>query len=335
MSGGITETDPALPTDLDYEEIEAAVLDSERGRWFLAEFAKRNRHAETERLLEAIRRLESSVTSAAGTPQSAQPVEELTGVRAAICEMAEEIAEAKREIAMINGPDTGENDIADATAELDAIVNSAETATSDILTAAEQIQEIAWTLRELEAPADFCDALDERATEIYTACSFQDITGQRTKKVVRVLQLLEARITAMARVWSGGTQAARETAKVKAGPEDDESHLLNGPALDGQGVSQESVDSMFDESGADDDDADAIDFSDEPAPQGAAQREAPEITELADEHDADAASPQPAAEDELCDEAPTSAEPAPQAAASVDETDLSKLSDKDYEALFS
>lgn len=61
-------------TQKDYEAIEAAVLESPRGRWFLGEFAKRNRAADTLMLLEAIRKLERGV---AGSPDMAQG--ELTG----------------------------------------------------------------------------------------------------------------------------------------------------------------------------------------------------------------------------------------------------------------
>jgi hypothetical protein len=54
---------PALSayTQKDYEAIEAAVLESPRGRWFLGEFARRNRAADTLMLLEAIRKLERGV----------------------------------------------------------------------------------------------------------------------------------------------------------------------------------------------------------------------------------------------------------------------------------
>jgi len=43
----------------DYEEIEAAVMETARGRWFLAEYARRVRNAESARLLAAIERLEA------------------------------------------------------------------------------------------------------------------------------------------------------------------------------------------------------------------------------------------------------------------------------------
>lgn len=47
--------------DADFETIEAAVNETARGRWFLAEFARRNRAAETDRLHAALQRIESAV----------------------------------------------------------------------------------------------------------------------------------------------------------------------------------------------------------------------------------------------------------------------------------
>ena len=45
-----------------FEAIESAVLETPRGRWFLAEYAKRLRTRETTQLLEQMRRLEASVS---------------------------------------------------------------------------------------------------------------------------------------------------------------------------------------------------------------------------------------------------------------------------------
>ncbi|WP_413993440.1 hypothetical protein ACMDCR_15920 [Labrys okinawensis] len=59
---------PARPepllSDEDYGAIEAAVMETARGRWFLAEYARRNRNADTDAVLSAIRRLERLVQSA-------------------------------------------------------------------------------------------------------------------------------------------------------------------------------------------------------------------------------------------------------------------------------
>ena len=241
-----TNAEPPALAEPEYDAIEQAVMETDRGRWFLREFARRNRHAETERLLEAIARLERNVVA------KPQPDGEVAGMRRAICEMAEEIAKAKKEIAAIRPTDGDTQDIADATAELDAIVTATESATSDILGAAEQIQEIAWTLREQNVEEAYCEAMEMRATEIYTACSFQDITGQRTTKVVRVLQMLDTRINTMAELWGGVTPASTAD-KTNTGESDQA--LLNGPALEGEGMDQDDVDRMmagdFDVPGAD------------------------------------------------------------------------------------
>jgi hypothetical protein len=43
--------------DLDFDTIEAAVMETARGRWFLKEYARRNRNADTQAVLEALERL--------------------------------------------------------------------------------------------------------------------------------------------------------------------------------------------------------------------------------------------------------------------------------------
>jgi hypothetical protein len=60
----------------DYEAIEAAVLETARGRWFLAEFARRNRSADTSVLLAAIERLESMLQTQGAPTTPHQPISE-------------------------------------------------------------------------------------------------------------------------------------------------------------------------------------------------------------------------------------------------------------------
>ncbi len=49
-----------------FAEIEQAVMESERGRWFLSEYAKKIRSSETQTLLAAIARLEAALTAKHG-----------------------------------------------------------------------------------------------------------------------------------------------------------------------------------------------------------------------------------------------------------------------------
>jgi hypothetical protein len=188
-------------SEADYEAIELAVMETDRGRWFLNEYAKRNRHADTEVLLTALSRIEKSVAV------HREPMQ-IDQFRLDVLEMSKAIARTHAEIAAIKPDDATGGRFVMASGELDSIVSATESATSDILAAAERIQEAAWTLREAEADAALCDMLDERATEIYTACSFQDLTSQRIRKVIDALGFLEKRVNAMADIWQFGDETS-------------------------------------------------------------------------------------------------------------------------------
>jgi chemotaxis regulatin CheY-phosphate phosphatase CheZ len=227
----------ALPpiSEHDYEAIEGAVMETSRGRWFLAEYARRNRLADTTMVLDAIARLERHVAG----ERTAQDIER---VRYELVEMAEAISRTKSEIAVLKPAEGIQSRFEEATEALDSIVRTTERATSDILEAAEQIQEAAWTLREMDsADVKMCDELDRRATDIYTACSFQDITAQRTIKVVHVLRYLEGRINAMIDLWSQPGERSPDKAPAP----------VEGPIIDKGGLTQDDVDIVICEEQAD------------------------------------------------------------------------------------
>jgi hypothetical protein len=60
------------PNEAEYNAVYAAVTATERGRWFLTEFAKRNRGADTDLIMAAIARIETAVAGGAA-PQAALP----------------------------------------------------------------------------------------------------------------------------------------------------------------------------------------------------------------------------------------------------------------------
>jgi chemotaxis regulatin CheY-phosphate phosphatase CheZ len=170
-----------------FEQIEAAVMETERGRWFLNEYARRNRHAETESILEAIDKLSRNMNTRPlliGTDQ----------LHRDILDMARAILRTEKEIRAMRGRDGGTVQFAAASETLDAVIGTTEQATSAILSAAERVQEQAWTMREQGEDPEICDQLDRSATEIYTACSFQDLTAQRIAKAVETLKFLDQRI---------------------------------------------------------------------------------------------------------------------------------------------
>ena len=223
---------PAPPKDglaREYAALEAALRGTPLGRWFLDKHAREHRTPDTQFLLDAIAKLEASVLKP--KPQTGS-----ASVQAELAEMREAIARTRREIAEIPAPLPFDQKRANGADELDQLMDATGTANSEILAAAEAIQEVSWALRESGVPVEHCDQLDQRTTDIYTACSFQEITGQRTGKVVRALHLLEQRISAMVETSGGEAQAEL--------PQED-STPLSSPQENAEEMTQEDVDRML------------------------------------------------------------------------------------------
>jgi hypothetical protein len=76
----------AMPGEADYDAISAAFMETSRGRWFLSEYAKRNRNADTRMVLEAVARIEQSLAA----QKDAAPEHGLAEVLAAIRQALDE-----------------------------------------------------------------------------------------------------------------------------------------------------------------------------------------------------------------------------------------------------
>jgi hypothetical protein len=63
---------PTGLNEADFESIEAAVMETARGRWFLAEYARRCRAEDNARLLSAVDRLENAAAAARAEEASAR-----------------------------------------------------------------------------------------------------------------------------------------------------------------------------------------------------------------------------------------------------------------------
>ncbi|WOF74581.1 protein phosphatase CheZ [Parvibaculaceae bacterium PLY_AMNH_Bact1] len=251
----------------EYDAILAAVMETPRGRWFIEEFTRRNRTADTQTLLSAI----ESIGNVAQTATA--PTQTVDVLRLELQEMSASIQQTRSEIAAIKPTDGGNNRIMSATGELDAIVTATERATSEILAAAERTQEIAEKLKEQGADEDLCDELEAHATAIFMACSFQDITGQRTTKVVQVLHYLEHRVNSMISIWGvepGDEDRAMSTALLDPQDKRPDAHLLNGPQSEENATSQDDIDAMMNDLDSVDDIDDIDMVAGEPATTAAA-----------------------------------------------------------------
>ncbi|MEH0071532.1 protein phosphatase CheZ [Pannonibacter sp. Pt2-lr] len=88
--------------------------------------------------------------------------------------------------------------------------------------------------------------IQEKVIQIFEACNFQDLTGQRITKVINTLRFIEERIIDMMNIWGGIESFNDLEVKMRAQAEGDAA-LLNGPSLktDSNVASQDDIDALF------------------------------------------------------------------------------------------
>lgn len=195
---------PEPPADADYDAICSAVTATARGRWFLDEFAKRNRNSDTAQVLAAIAEMKAAVVDERVQQASREAHQE---VRIELLEMARTIAQARAEVA--EGRPTPTQPPASAPA-------GAEPA-GDVATAAERLRQIAWTIRAcgIELPA--AEQIGEIANAILSADALHGLSEQRAQKLTEALHYLEHRIE---RMLDGHRAATTDAAPVAEAPKD-------------------------------------------------------------------------------------------------------------------
>ncbi len=235
----------------EYLDIEEALASNARGRTFLRMRDQRARLVAVNEVRKLARELRETAHKA---PEVVAPVEKkddahLRILREELREMSSYIHQTRREIAALKPTDAGSNRIMAATGELDAIVSATERATSEILNGVERINELTMKLPKTDDVSPIVEEIQAQVTEVLMACSFQDITGQRTTKVVNTLRYLEQRVNSMIEIW--GVDAVHGLPAPPPEVTDDrrpDAHLMNGPASDG-GPSQADVDALFEQLG--------------------------------------------------------------------------------------
>src|SRR5713226_6621813 len=131
----------SLPSEEDYEAIREAFMETSRGRWFLGEYARRNRNADTRMVLDAVARIEESLAA----QRQPAPESGLEEARAA------------------------------ASAALDSL--ALEENLAPARKGARVIREIAWRLREIGADGRICDLIDSQVSAIEGAYGKISSTG--------------------------------------------------------------------------------------------------------------------------------------------------------------
>jgi chemotaxis protein CheZ len=168
-----------------------------------------------------------------------------------------QIAEAqafKRELELIHAAVEGSrgdvamdsDGVARARRELAAIVAGTERATESILQAAEEIDHAAGTLSAaLKGGHDkgLAHDIQDRVVQIFEACNFQDLTGQRISHVLATLSFLEQHAARLLEIWQSIEGMPPVSAERCAG----DRRFLNGPKLanDRGHSDQTDIDVMF------------------------------------------------------------------------------------------
>ena len=138
----------SLPGEEDYEAIREAFMETSRGRWFLGEYARRNRNADTRMVLDAVARIEEALAAQRQQQQPAadEHAQALAAIRSAVAE-----AEQTASVA------------------LDGL--GLEESLAPIRKGVRIIREISWRWREIGADGRICDLIDSQAGAIEAGCA--------------------------------------------------------------------------------------------------------------------------------------------------------------------
>jgi hypothetical protein len=136
----------AEPNEQDYDAIREAFMETARGRWFLGEYAKRNRNADTRMVLDAVAKIEETLAAQRQPVVEDRLPEALVAIRHAIRE-AETIAIAAFDPGAI------------------------EASLAPIPRGLRIIKEISWRWREIGADGRICDLIDSQLASIEAACA--------------------------------------------------------------------------------------------------------------------------------------------------------------------
>src|SRR5579863_526626 len=162
----------ALPSEQDYDAIREAFMETSRGRWFLGEYARRNRNADTGMVLDAVARIEETLAAQKKPDRDPALDEALARIRAALAEARTVAAAALGELAL-------------------------EENLAPVRKGARVIREIAWRLREIGADGRICDLIDSQVDAIEAACG-RIATIDPASELSDAFGLIEGRIAEFA-----------------------------------------------------------------------------------------------------------------------------------------
>ncbi|MGB7259168.1 MAG: protein phosphatase CheZ [Pseudolabrys sp.] len=158
------------------------------------------------------------------------------------------ISHNKRELSALLKTKRDEPRLERAAEELTATIAGMESATDNILKAAEAIDESVKALAAVlknDYEHGVAHDIQDQVVRIFEACNFQDLTGQRIAKAMATLKFIEEHVAGMIEAW-GNVDQSHEPKPLR--PDHTLGRrLANGPKLDGDSghASQRDIDLIF------------------------------------------------------------------------------------------
>ena len=170
MAQPIQPKEQGFDVDTEYRAIEAALLETPRGRWFLSEHGRRARRLDSAVLEDAVERLNSSLR---------QPPALLGALQREVEALQVTLSEARTSLLAKAAKPDGDN------------------TPQSILKAAEDLHELAWALQANDVNPEGCETIARNASRIYAMSHAQAAEGTRARQFAEILEATANRLSAL------------------------------------------------------------------------------------------------------------------------------------------
>ncbi len=164
---------PAEESEGEYRTIETALSETARGRWFLAEHGRRARRLDSALLDDAIVRLQDSLR---------QPPALLGQLRSELEGLSAELRSIRVGLLARTAP---------------AVATARDAAPHNLLKAAENVHDIAWSLQANPFDPEGCREIARNASHLYVLSQAQAVESGRIKEFADALDRMSARVDAV------------------------------------------------------------------------------------------------------------------------------------------
>ena len=171
------EIEPRLDAEQEYCAIEAALLETARGRWFLAEHSRRSRRLETRGLEDALDLLKSSLRD---------PPALLGRLKTELGSISELLQATRTELlARERTPPQSSTKSGDP---------SPRSPVTGLLKAAEDLHELVWSLQSRDIDPVLCEQIGRQTAAIFALSTRQAQESQRVVKLAAALDAVTHRV---------------------------------------------------------------------------------------------------------------------------------------------